>query len=269
VEAAVSDCTCGSGAHPRHCLTHPEAYDRHIETLTKESLYDDNARLEAENDSLRARIDSIHDELSREKRAHDNARSENASLRARVSQLADAIAYARSSINDDVWGAPVRERLQAALDGQEAGEAAQLRERIAALEAKEALSAASWRSAEEECHRLRAEAVLLRIAKDGAYSERNACVAFMCKMAHQLGWTAFRGLHDEADTAWERDWRHIVFILTPTGQLSWHIHDSELPLFAWLPRADGNHWDGHVTAEKYERMREWNPARADLKGDGT
>lgn len=99
-----------------------------------------------------------------------------------------------------------------------------------------------------------------RSAKDAAYSERNQCVAFMAKMARALGWTVFRGLHDEADAAWERDWRTIVFIIVPgAGQLSWHFHDSELPLVQDLPRADGNHWDGHTTEQKYERMRSWRP----------
>ena len=61
----------------------------------------------------------------------------------------------------------------------------------------------------------------------------------------------------------------IVFIDLPTGQVSWHIHDSEFPMFdhlQWHPRASTERnkwysgkkaapiWDGHTTEEKYERL---------------
>jgi len=99
----------------------------------------------------------------------------------------------------------------------------------------------------------------LGAAKDAAYSERNQCVSFIAKLARVLGCPAWIGVHNAADLTWERDWLHIVFIELPTGQVSWHIHDSELPRFAFLPRKDDVGWDGHGTAEKYERMRAWSP----------
>lgn len=98
-----------------------------------------------------------------------------------------------------------------------------------------------------------AERDALRVAKDGAYSERDRCVAFMAAMALRLDWLAWIGKHDPLDTTWDREWLNIVFIGAPVGQLSWHIHDSELPLFAGLP-SDGPPWDGHSTPQKYERM---------------
>lgn len=36
--------------------------------------------------------------------------------------------------------------------------------------------------------------------------------------------------------------------------MSWHIHSSELPVFAHLPNDGRYKWDGHTTAEKYERL---------------
>lgn len=108
-----------------------------------------------------------------------------------------------------------------------------------------------------EGDRLAAEVERLKGEKDGAYSERNRCVAFIARMAWTLGWACWRGKHDPADTTWDADWRNIVFIAAPTGQLSWHIHDSELPLFAWIP-SGLTEWDGHSTEEKYRRMASFN-----------
>lgn len=89
----------------------------------------------------------------------------------------------------------------------------------------------------------------LRAAKDQAYSERNKLVAMISGM-----FPARLGRHDPADREWEDDWRWIVFIDLPTGQVSWHIHDLELSMFDHLERTDSlTEWDGHTTDEKYAR----------------
>ena len=44
----------------------------------------------------------------------------------------------------------------------------------------------------------------------------------------------------------------------PPLTVSWHFHESHLPLFEWLPLYDGA-WDGHDTLEKYRRLEEWRP----------
>ena len=67
------------------------------------------------------------------------------------------------------------------------------------------------------------------------------------------GGTAWLAEHDPNDAEWDPEWRTIVFIDGPTGQLSWHLHDSDVPLFDGLPRGP-NSWDGHTTPEKYERV---------------
>lgn len=38
-----------------------------------------------------------------------------------------------------------------------------------------------------------------------------------------------------------------------TGQMSWHIHDLEIPMFSHL-KWGANTWDGHTTEQKYERL---------------
>jgi hypothetical protein len=57
--------------------------------------------------------------------------------------------------------------------------------------------------------------------------------------------TAIEGWHD--------DWHGCVYIDLPTGQVSWHFHDSHAHLFADLPSYP-KPWDGHDTDEKYRRL---------------
>ena len=92
--------------------------------------------------------------------------------------------------------------------------------------------------------------------RDSVYRERNQCVAAMAKMAIMMGWFAYLGHHEDSDAGWDPEWKTIVFIETPAGQCSWHIHDRELGLFAFLPRRPigAYKWDGHTTEEKYRRL---------------
>ena len=96
-----------------------------------------------------------------------------------------------------------------------------------------------------------------RAAKDQAYKERNLLLSLITKVIPCDSWLE---RHPDADTTWENDWRWIVFIELPTGQASWHIHDSELPLFKHLGRrvyqvpGEKPSWDGHTTEEKYQRV---------------
>lgn len=93
----------------------------------------------------------------------------------------------------------------------------------------------------------------LRQQKDEAYQERNQCVALVARMALRLGCRAGLAKHPESDTSWDADWRNIVFVDLPAGQVSWHLHDLDLPLFDGLP-AYPDAWDGHSTFEKYRRV---------------
>ena len=97
--------------------------------------------------------------------------------------------------------------------------------------------------------------------RNEVYRERDACVALMAKLALKLGYPAGLGKHPASDESWDRDWLNIVYIEIPhpsgkPAQLSWHIHDSELPMFAFLP-SYSEPWDGHTTAEKYQHMAEF------------
>lgn len=98
---------------------------------------------------------------------------------------------------------------------------------------------------------------------DAVYRERNRVVCMlatlalvMCEYGKIEGpnpkWGAGIGKHPD-DPAWNPEWRTIVFVDTPLGQMSWHMHDSDAALFAHLPAYTGA-WDGHTTEDKYERM---------------
>jgi hypothetical protein len=88
-------------------------------------------------------------------------------------------------------------------------------------------------------------------SKDAAYAERNRLVHALCSVAQLVGWPCGKRLHEGAE--WDPAWRTVIMIDLPTGQVSWHIHDSEFALFAHLPAYPGS-WDGHGTSEKYDRL---------------
>ncbi len=91
-----------------------------------------------------------------------------------------------------------------------------------------------------------AEVARLREAVDDAYLERNRVVALLASMVPAVRCrTAIEG--------WSDDWCGCVYLTLPTGQASWHYHDSHAPLFAHVPEGAAV-WDGHSTDEKYERV---------------
>ena len=119
--------------------------------------------------------------------------------------------------------------------------AVNLRDEIKALQSSDAAAALARRDAET-----RREAAK---ARDAAYAERDKLVCALSKL-----FPSSLERHPDTDTTWENDWRWIVFIDLPSGQATWHIHDSELGMFDHLPRFTGRKWDGHTTPEKYERL---------------
>lgn len=82
--------------------------------------------------------------------------------------------------------------------------------------------------------------------KDAAYYERNQVVAALAKCFPS-------GTARTAIEGWSEDWHGCVYIDLPTGQVSWHYHDTHDHLFAGLPAYTGE-WDGHSTDAKYSRL---------------
>ena len=97
-----------------------------------------------------------------------------------------------------------------------------------------------------ECDGLRRDLADMEARKDAAYLERNQVVAALAK--------AFpSGVARTAIEGWSEDWHGCVYIDLPTGQASWHFHDSQAYLFDGLPPYT-KPWDGHSTEEKYRRL---------------
>lgn len=86
----------------------------------------------------------------------------------------------------------------------------------------------------------------MRARKDAAYLERNRVVAALASAYPS-------GIARTAIEGWSEDWNGCVYIDLPTGQASWHYHDSHAHLFEHLPSYQ-KAWDGHTTEEKYERL---------------
>ena len=132
-------------------------------------------------------------------------------------------------------------------------------ERIAA--ALEARVVAPTQDTADLVDLLREEVASLKAQKNGAYSERNKVVAAYARLCHAAGTRVTVAKHQPGpDSAeiWEPEWSTVVLIELPTGQVSWHFHDSELHLLDGLPRG-ANDWDGHSTAEKYTRLNNARP----------
>lgn len=81
--------------------------------------------------------------------------------------------------------------------------------------------------------------------KDAIYDERNRLVAALSKVFPSAL---------EPDPEEPEVWRWFVRIDLPTGQATWHVHESSLPLFEHLERSNRRTWDGHSTEEKYRRV---------------
>lgn len=77
------------------------------------------------------------------------------------------------------------------------------------------------------------------------YRERARLVAFLAASYPAEVWT-------DTDAGWD-----VVAVNTPVGQMSWHIADADMDLFAHITqRSDEDHYDGHTTEQKYERLAE-------------
>lgn len=93
---------------------------------------------------------------------------------------------------------------------------------------------------------------LMKERKDNAYWERNCLVAMLARIALRMG--AKAGIRRSNIPDWDPEWHGCVYIELPTGQASWHYHDSHAYMFEDLPPYEPE-WDGHDTPEKYRRVK--------------
>lgn len=191
-------------------------------------------------------------------------------IRATIAQATESIVMARQRnelwTDAEAWSNMID--LLSAYDAQ----AAKLAEAVARAE-KEATAfkglSVLWRA---KCRSL--DAANARIAamekaldemearKDGAYRERNQVVAALAALSLSHGYSVC--LTKTAIEGWSDDWHGCIYIQLPTGQVSWHFHDSHAELFNGLPHGSVT-WDGHDTPEKYRRLAALQP-RSEKEG---
>jgi hypothetical protein len=97
------------------------------------------------------------------------------------------------------------------------------------------------------------------LSKDQAYWERNQLLAALSKL--MFAWLT---KHPKEDKDWDPKWRNIVVIVGIKDdfkliQMTWHIHDDDLPYFSHLEFDPTFKWDGHTTDEKYDRLAKLLP----------
>jgi len=85
---------------------------------------------------------------------------------------------------------------------------------------------------------------------NSVYRERNHLVALISKLYP----ASIEGHEDDPFNPWDPEWRNVIMIDLPTGQVSWHVHDSDMDMFKHLPKFQGRKWDGYSTEEKYRRV---------------
>lgn len=91
---------------------------------------------------------------------------------------------------------------------------------------------------------LEQEVKRLRELKNQAFDERNQLVALLSKLYPSALSKDFSGAYSLEDA---------VYIQLPTGQVSWHLTPSQLPLFEHL-HTEEMAWDGHSHEEKWQRV---------------
>lgn len=80
-----------------------------------------------------------------------------------------------------------------------------------------------------------------KTSMDDLYSQRASVVAALARMAIMAGFKAGVGLDDKE--ANDIEWRRVLYVDTPAGQVSWHIAPCDQHLLEGIPAYAGK-WDG-------------------------
>jgi len=106
--------------------------------------------------------------------------------------------------------------------------------------------------ARDACKRVMEERDDLKKALGAVYRERAHLTAFLAAC-----------YPSSTCTDWDDDEYRLLYVATPAGQLSWHVHvDDADKLLGHVPEDEAAEWDGHSTELKYERLDELTRQRA-------
>lgn len=90
-----------------------------------------------------------------------------------------------------------------------------------------------------------------------AYQERDHVIALAAHLAYRQGLEVWWGRVSDPMPGFQ----YALYITLPTGQVSWHMQDNELPLFRTLPFETGQ-WKrpstrDNAARDKYARIAEY------------
>jgi hypothetical protein len=101
------------------------------------------------------------------------------------------------------------------------------------------------------------EIARLREDKNSAYFERNNLVAALARVYPS-------GIRRTSIEGWDDDWHGCCFIDLPSGQISYHYHNSHAHLFEGLSPYE-TPWDGHDKDTVHARLAAIDAARKDTE----
>lgn len=107
---------------------------------------------------------------------------------------------------------------------------------------------------EKQIRTLELQCEYLRQLADKAYAERNKVVAALANVSVKLRLPVLIGTHEMVEgEPWDEEWKNVLYIKTPAGQISWHFHKSEMHLIEHHVHTEVK-FDGHTTEQKYDRL---------------
>ena len=98
---------------------------------------------------------------------------------------------------------------------------------------------------------------------NSAYTQRMIAVRMLAVMS---GCNYGLGKDDNED--WDDEWRTVVYIDLPQGQVSWHIAPHDLHLFDDFPQYKGK-WDGNSNGSSAEFAKKVHPDNEVIRDDLT
>lgn len=179
----------------------------------------------------REQIETLKRELNHEVYRGDKAREERNTAEAALTEAREQIAILKTQL---AWDGDDPVFLAGRLELRES-ELSEARTRLQALEAA-----------------LRET----RADKDQAYTERNHVVAALARLFPS-------GVRATDIPGWDSAWHGCVYIDLPSGQISYHFHDSHAHLFSELPPYE-RPWDGHDKDTVHARLAALTQERATL-----
>lgn len=90
----------------------------------------------------------------------------------------------------------------------------------------------------EEVKRLSEDNARLQNSVDSAYTQRMLVVRLLALKSGSR-----YGVGKDNNSHWDDEWRNVIYIDLPEGQVSWHIAPHDLHIFKDFPKYDGD-WDG-------------------------